>query len=94
MKTSGSGTLATIAEAMILPTPGTLASNLLVSLCAWAFENLSLERVDGGVDHLQLLGENLHDRVGCCRKRCVFLGHFDQLVGASDPLGGDEAELR
>ena len=34
LNTCGSGTLATIAEAMILPTPGMPASNWLIGLCA------------------------------------------------------------
>jgi len=50
--------------------------------------------VDRFVEPLKSLSQNLNARLGGNRKRRIAVGKIEQLVDATYPLGGDNAEFR
>jgi hypothetical protein len=52
------------------------------------------QSVDRGVEPLKSLSQDIHARLGGNRKRRIAVGKIEQLVDATYPLGGDNAEFR
>src|SRR5208283_4647006 len=77
-----------------LPDAGNLVQQPAHLILCMGAGDFLLQIVDRFVEPLKSLSQNLNARPGGVRKRGITFGQIEQLVDATYPLGGDNAEFR